>query len=84
MREYAKRSKDLTARGSEPSSSSATYSMRATTLWRRSHIASAEGASGIDVVARYSAVFTVRDGKIVRFRDFASRGAALEAVGLAE
>jgi uncharacterized protein len=41
-------------------------------------------ASGIDVVARYSAVFTVRDGKIVRFRDFASRGAALEAAGLWE
>jgi hypothetical protein len=41
-------------------------------------------ASGIDVVARYSGVFTVRDGKIVRFRDFASRRAALEAVGLRE
>jgi uncharacterized protein len=41
-------------------------------------------ASGIDVVARYSAVFTVRNGKIVRFRDFASRGAALEAAGLRE
>ena len=38
-------------------------------------------ASGIDVVARYSAVFTVRDGKIVRFRDFASHGAALETWG---
>jgi ketosteroid isomerase-like protein len=41
-------------------------------------------ASGIDVVARYTAVFTVRDGRIVRFRDFASRRAALEAAGLRE
>jgi ketosteroid isomerase-like protein len=41
-------------------------------------------ASGIDVVARYSAVFTVRAGKIVGFRDFASRRAALEAVRLRE
>lgn len=41
-------------------------------------------ASGIDVVPRYSAVFTLRDGKIMRFRDFASRSAALEAVGLRE
>jgi ketosteroid isomerase-like protein len=38
--------------------------------------------SGIDVVARYSGVFTIRDGKILRFRDFASRRAALEAAGL--
>ena len=41
-------------------------------------------ASGIKAELRYAVVYTVRDGKIVRGREYWERAQALEAVGLAE
>ena len=41
-------------------------------------------SSGIETAIDYGAVFTVDQGKIVRYREFASRQKALEAVGLRE
>jgi ketosteroid isomerase-like protein len=39
-------------------------------------------SSGIETAIDYGAVFTVEYGKIVRYREFASRKAALKAAGL--
>lgn len=41
-------------------------------------------ANGIETAIEYSAVFTLDQGKIVRYREFPSRKAALEAAGLRE
>jgi uncharacterized protein len=38
--------------------------------------------SGIEVVGRFFQVYTVRDGKTVRWEEFADRSEALEAAGL--
>jgi ketosteroid isomerase-like protein len=38
-------------------------------------------ASGVDTEIRYAVVYTVRDGKIVRGREYIDRAAALDAVG---
>jgi ketosteroid isomerase-like protein len=40
--------------------------------------------SGVTTELRYAIVYTLRDGKIVRGREYASRQEALNAVGLAE
>ena len=40
--------------------------------------------SGIEIELRYAAVSTVRDGKVVRGREYLSVEGALEAVGLQE
>jgi ketosteroid isomerase-like protein len=40
--------------------------------------------SGATVTGRLFAVFTIRDGKILRYREFYDETAALEAVGLRE
>jgi uncharacterized protein len=41
-------------------------------------------ASGIETEIRFAVVYTVRDGKIVRGREYWERAQALEAVGLSE
>jgi ketosteroid isomerase-like protein len=41
-------------------------------------------ASGVDTELRYAVVNTVRDGKVVRGREYWTRDQALEAVGLSE
>jgi len=41
-------------------------------------------ASGIETELRYAVVYTIRDGKIVRGREYWERAQALEAVGLRE
>jgi uncharacterized protein len=41
-------------------------------------------ASGIEVELRYAVVYTVRDGKITRAREYVDRERALEAAGLRE
>jgi ketosteroid isomerase-like protein len=41
-------------------------------------------ASGIEAELRYAVVYTVRDGKITRAREYVNRERALEAVGLPE
>ena len=41
-------------------------------------------ASGIETELRYAVVYTIRDGKIVRGREYWERAEALEAVGLRE
>ncbi len=41
-------------------------------------------SSGVEVEMRNWQVFTVREGKIVRYRLFSTRGQALEAAGLQE
>ena len=41
-------------------------------------------ASGIKTDIRYAVVYTIRDGKIVRGREYWERAQALEAVGLRE
>jgi len=41
-------------------------------------------ASGIETELRYAVVYTIRDGKIVRGREYWERAEALEAVGLSE
>jgi ketosteroid isomerase-like protein len=38
--------------------------------------------SGVDTQLRYAVVYTVRDGKIIRIREYATREEALKAVGL--
>ena len=48
------------------------------------HVYGRGRGSGIEVEMRYWAVFTVRDGKIVRYRLFRTKPAALEATGLEE
>jgi hypothetical protein len=47
-------------------------------------LAGTRRASGIETAIEYSAVFTLDQGKIVRYREFPSRKAALEAAGLRE
>jgi ketosteroid isomerase-like protein len=39
-------------------------------------------ASGVTTELRYAVVYTVRDGKIARGREYIDRATALEAVGL--
>jgi ketosteroid isomerase-like protein len=39
---------------------------------------------GVDTELRYAVVYTVRDGKVVRGREYWTRGEALEVVGLSE
>ena len=41
-------------------------------------------ASGIETELQYAVVYTLRDGKMVRGREYESRDGALEAVGLRE
>ena len=41
-------------------------------------------ASGIETELRYAVVYTIRDGKIVRGREYWERAEALEAAGLRE
>ena len=41
-------------------------------------------ATGIETELRYAVVYTIRDGKIVRGREYWERAEALEAVGLRE
>ena len=43
-----------------------------------------KGRDGIELGAPFAGVFTLRDGKIVRWQAFWDRRTALEAVGLAE
>jgi ketosteroid isomerase-like protein len=38
--------------------------------------------SGVPTELRYAALYTIRDGKIVRIREYATRAEALEAAGL--
>ena len=40
--------------------------------------------SGVEVVGRESALWTIRDGKVVRYAWFSGRDEALEAAGLTE
>ena len=40
--------------------------------------------SGVEVVGRESALWTIRDGKVVRYAWFSGRDDALEAAGLSE
>ena len=40
--------------------------------------------SGVEVEASMANVWTIRDGKAIRLRQFLDRGKALEAVGLSE
>jgi ketosteroid isomerase-like protein len=40
--------------------------------------------SGADAQLRYAVVYTLRDGKIIRGREYATRAEALKAVGLEE
>jgi ketosteroid isomerase-like protein len=40
--------------------------------------------SGVETEIRYAVIYTVRDGKIVRGREYIDRNQALEAVGLSE
>jgi ketosteroid isomerase-like protein len=39
-------------------------------------------ASGLETEVEYSAIFTLHEGKIVRYREYASWNKALEAIGL--
>jgi ketosteroid isomerase-like protein len=41
-------------------------------------------ASGIETKIRFAVVYTIRNGKIVRGREYWERAQALEAVGLRE
>jgi ketosteroid isomerase-like protein len=48
------------------------------------HGAGRAKGSGIETELRYAVVYTLRDGKIVRAREYIDRKQALEAVGLRE
>ena len=48
------------------------------------HVTGRARLSGIETELRYAVVYTVRDGRIMRGREYADRDAALRAVGLAE
>jgi ketosteroid isomerase-like protein len=50
--------------------------------WGAVHVRAQQ--SGIDTEIEQGGVFTVRDGKIVRWQAFSSKAEALKAVGLAE
>jgi len=41
-------------------------------------------ASGVETELRFAVVYTLREGRIVRAREYLNRGQALEAVGLSE
>jgi ketosteroid isomerase-like protein len=47
------------------------------------HMTGRARLSGVETGLRYAFVYTVRDGKIVRGREYRDRAQALEAVGLA-
>jgi len=46
------------------------------------HISGRAKTSGIETELRYASVSTVRDGKIVRVREYATKDEAFQAVGL--
>ncbi len=46
------------------------------------HVTGRARASGIETELRYAVVYTLRNGKIVRGREYIDREHALEAVGL--
>jgi ketosteroid isomerase-like protein len=46
------------------------------------HVSRRAKASGIETELRYASVSIERDGKIVRVREYATKGEALKAVGL--
>jgi ketosteroid isomerase-like protein len=48
------------------------------------HNAGRAKRSGIPTELRYAALYTIRDGKMVRVREYATKTEALVAVGLAE
>jgi ketosteroid isomerase-like protein len=48
------------------------------------HVTGRARLSGIETELRYAVVYTIRDGKIVRGREYADRQQAVAAVGLAE
>ena len=48
------------------------------------HLAGQAKLSGIETELRFAVVYTLRDGKIVRGREYIDREQALEAVGLRE
>jgi ketosteroid isomerase-like protein len=48
------------------------------------HVSGRAKISGISTELRYAALYTLRDGKIARVREYRERDEALEAVGLAE
>jgi ketosteroid isomerase-like protein len=48
------------------------------------HVTGRARLSGIKTELRYAVAYTVRDGRIVRGREYADRDEALKAVGLAE
>jgi ketosteroid isomerase-like protein len=48
------------------------------------HATGTAKASGVETELRYAVVYTVRDGKISRGREYIDRATALEAVGLRE
>jgi ketosteroid isomerase-like protein len=48
------------------------------------HVTGRARLSGIETELRYAVVYTVRNGRIVRGREYADRDEALKAVGLAE
>jgi uncharacterized protein len=48
------------------------------------HVTGRARLSGIETELRYAIVYTLRDGKIVRGREYADRQQAVEAAGLAE
>src|SRR6476660_2513933 len=48
------------------------------------HLSGRARLSGIETELRFAVVYTVRDGKIVRGREYNEKAEALEAVGMAE
>src|SRR3954468_8950394 len=48
------------------------------------HLAGHAKVSGVETELRYAVVYTVRDGQIVRGREYVDREQALKAVGLRE
>ena len=46
------------------------------------HVSGRAKLSGITTELRYAALYTLRDGKIARIREYANRQEALDAVGL--
>ena len=48
------------------------------------HVTGRAKASGVETELRYAVVYTLRDGKIARGREYIDRATALDAVGLRE
>jgi ketosteroid isomerase-like protein len=48
------------------------------------HVLGRAKLSGITTELRYAALYTLRDGKVARIREYADRQEALDAAGLAE